>query len=281
MPVKLTIITINYNDKSGLNKTVNSVLSQTFTDFEYIIIDGGSTDGSVDVLKENNGKINYWVSEPDKGIYNAMNKGILQAKGEYLQFLNSGDWLENESMLSKIFDVPKTADILYGNLNEILRDGKINLQVPLIGDRLTLANFNSNTHATIQHPASFIRRSLFDKGLYDEKYKIIADIKFFIDRIILQNCSVEYLPFVVTNFNLEGLSSKPASWAKTIEERARIFTELVPPRILKDYEIYFKVKDSPLLGHIPFLDKTTGLKNLVLRTVGGMLSIYKFIYRKA
>ena len=84
---KFSIITINYNNKEGLRKTIESVVGQSFRDFEYIIIDGGSTDGSIEVIKEYAGKVDYWVSEPDKGIYHAMNKGVLQAHGEYLNFM--------------------------------------------------------------------------------------------------------------------------------------------------------------------------------------------------
>ena len=278
---KLSIITINYNNVGGLQKTMRSVLDQTFKDYEYIIIDGGSTDGSADVILTSSSRLTYWISEPDKGIYNAMNKGILQAKGEYLQFLNSGDWLIDENILSKIFDIPRTAEILYGDLNEILATGEVKRQVPLSVERLTLANFNSNTHATIQHPSSFIKNALFEKGLYDENYKIIADIKFFIERVIMQHCTVEYLPYVITNFNLEGLSSNPVNWSKTIEERARIFAELLPPRILKDYEVLFQVKDSALLKHIPFLEKTNGLNKWVNAGVGFILKIYKVIKKKS
>ena len=279
--MKLSIITVNLNNAAGLKKTIESVAAQTFKEFEYVVIDGGSTDGSIEILKAHADKITYWVSEPDKGIYNAMNKGILQAQGEYLQFLNSGDWLENETILSQVFDIQRSAGILYGNMNEVSPDGKIKLQVPLIGDRLTMANFNTNTHATVQHPASFIRTSLFEKGLYDEQYRIIADIKFFIERIIIQNCTVEYLPFVITNFNLEGLSSNPVNWTKTIDERARIFSELLPPRILKDYEIFFQVKDSALLEHIPLLEKTSSLKNMVNSGVGYVVKIYKLLKGKS
>ena len=111
---KLSIITINLNNAAGLRKTIESVVNQTFTDYEYLIIDGGSTDGSVEVIKEFADKITYWVSEPDKGIYNAMNKGILKARGEYLQFLNSGDWLVDNEVLFRVFSLNHFEDILYG-----------------------------------------------------------------------------------------------------------------------------------------------------------------------
>lgn len=258
-----SIITVNLNNAPGLRKTIESVVSQTFADYEYIIIDGGSTDGSQEVIKEFENRINYWISEPDNGIYNAMNKGILQAKGEYIQFLNSGDWLVDETILSKVFEEPRKADILYGNIYETLPNGMKKMRAPLTGDDLSLANFNSNTHPTIQHPATFIHNSLFKKGLYDENYEIIADIKFFVDKIIIQNCSVEYIPFPIACFNLDGISSNPINWAKTIEERARIFSELIPPRIFKDYELLFQIKDSPLLKYIPLLEKTDRLNRFV------------------
>ena len=95
----ISIITVNFNDKIGLERTLESVFSQNFRNFEYLVIDGGSNDGSKELLEKNSEKINYWVSEPDKGIYNAMNKGISFAKGEYLIFLNSGDHLKNENSL--------------------------------------------------------------------------------------------------------------------------------------------------------------------------------------
>lgn len=103
---KLTIITINLNNKAGLQTTIDSVIAQTYKDFEWIIIDGGSTDGSKELIEKYTNYIKYWVSEPDKGIYNAMNKGIKVAEGEYLQFLNSGDSLFSNSVLSDIFTPP-------------------------------------------------------------------------------------------------------------------------------------------------------------------------------
>ena len=115
MKPNLSIITINRNNAAGLRKTIESVVSQTYTDFDYIIIDGASTDESVDVIKEYADRITYWVSEPDTGIYNAMNKGILKANGEYCLFLNSGDWLYDNDVLNDVFSISPTEDIVYGN----------------------------------------------------------------------------------------------------------------------------------------------------------------------
>lgn len=272
---KLSVITINYNNKEGLQKTIESVINQNFKDFEYIIIDGGSTDGSAELIKMYQDKINYWVSEKDGGIYNAMNKGILKSTGEYLQFLNSGDWLVDETILLKVFEKQVNEDILYGNLNEVFPNGSTKLMVPLSESELTMANFNTNIRPTILHPSSFIKKKLFDDGMYDEKYSIIADIKFFIEMIIIKNCSVNYLPFTITNFNMDGISSNPANWAKTIEERNRIFKEFLPPRIMKDYEVYNEIKDSPLLDYLIIIEKTVGLKKITIYILKLITSVYK------
>jgi len=187
--------------------------------------------------------------------------------------------LVNDTILCEIFEKPRTANILYGNLYEVLPNSNKKLQISLSSENLTLANFNSNTHATIQHPAAFIHKSLFDKGLYDESYKIIADIKFFIDKIIFQNCTVEYIPIAITNFDLSGLSSQSSNWAKTIDERSQIFKDLLPPRILKDYEVFLQIKDSPLLKFIPFLQKTDRLNKMVTQVVGTIIKFYS-LFRK-
>ena len=113
---KISIITINYNDKIGLSKTINSVLNQSWQKFEFIVIDGGSNDGGLEVIEQNKDKIDYWVSEPDKGVYNAMNKGIKVAKGEYLIFMNSGDTFYDDNVLEKIENqLTAEFDIYYGD----------------------------------------------------------------------------------------------------------------------------------------------------------------------
>ena len=114
--MKLSIITVNLNNCDGLQKTIDSVVSQTFKDFEWIVIDGGSTDGSKELIEQYADHFTYWVSEPDKGIYNAMNKGIRVAKGDYLQFLNSGDYLYDRTTLEKCLLPQNNADVIYGNL---------------------------------------------------------------------------------------------------------------------------------------------------------------------
>ncbi|MBT8324244.1 MAG: glycosyltransferase, partial [Winogradskyella sp.] len=119
MNLKLSIITVNFNNAEGLKKTVDSVTAQTWKDFEYIIIDGSSTDGSTEVIKANKNIIDRWVSEPDEGVYQAMNKGISMANGEYLLFLNSGDHFYKDDVLEKFHKELKEQDLIYFNLNVV------------------------------------------------------------------------------------------------------------------------------------------------------------------
>lgn len=273
-----TIITVNLNNADGLGRTMESVYAQDFDDFEYIIIDGLSTDDSLSVieLSKDNPKLTYWVSESDRGLYHAMNKGIVKSNGHYLLFLNSGDVLRDSTVLTQVFsDAGGGEDILYGDLILEYPDGKTKYEESLPENRLTLAGFNTNSRATVQHPAAFIRKSLFDDCLYDENYRIIADIKFFIFQIIVRNSSVKHLPYAVSIFNMDGISSLSANWAKTIQEREHIFAELFSPRILADYAIYFQLKDSELLDSVIFLEQTTGLKKVINRVLTVILAVYK------
>lgn len=273
---KLSIITINRNNKEGLRKTIVSVLNQSFLDLEYIIIDGGSNDGSVELINEYADKITYWVSEPDKGIYNAMNKGILQAKGEYLQFLNSGDWLVDETTLSKVFNIQREADIVYGHLN-CLYESETIVHKALNENQLSLAYFYDDTLA---HPSSFIARRLFNDCLYDESYHIAADKKFFVEQIILRNCTLQQIDEIIVNFNTTGISYNPENHAKLKKENDRIFVQIVPARIAIDYEIFRSSKDSLILAYIPFLNRNKRLEKLIYIIMGSLIGIYKILLQK-
>ena len=112
--MKLSVITVNFNDAQGLERTIKSVISQTFRDYEFIIIDGGSTDSSIDVIKKYEDHINFWVSEPDGGIYQGMNKGLSHAKGDYVNFMNGGDSFHAPDVLETIFSLNTEADIITG-----------------------------------------------------------------------------------------------------------------------------------------------------------------------
>jgi len=215
MKPKLSIITVCYNNRNGLQKTMKSVVCQTFTDYEYIIIDGGSTDGTVELIKNVELKIknvecrmkNFcWVSEKDNGIYDAMNKGIKMAKGEYCYFLNSDDCIAAPNTLEKIFAKlnPET-DIIYGNLAK-QRDDKF-CNVIKFSKNITPYSFYRDKPA-IHHQASFIRRELFEKyGLYSDRARLISDWIFFFETVFLHKVKTQYINRVFAIFLSGGESS--------------------------------------------------------------------------
>lgn len=203
--MKLSIITINLNNASGLRKTIRSVVSQTFSDFEYIIIDGGSTDGSVDVIKEYSDIITYWVSEPDKGIYNAMNKGIVKANGEYCLLLNSGDWLIDKDVVFDFYRYNSKEDVISGNVLLWEKDNTV-LWESVQNDSLSYELF---FYSTLPHQASFLKRGLFrEYGLYNENNFIASDWEFFFKVIVIYNCTYNHFNRVITCFDLTGISSQ-------------------------------------------------------------------------
>ena len=220
--MKFSVITINYNNCVGLRKTIESVVNQTFKDFEYIIIDGGSTDGSVDVIKEYSDRIDYWVSEPDRGIYDAMNKGVDVAKGEYHNFMNSGDTLCNNDTLERVCALLGDCDIVCGNTI-----------MPFRQEPIKEITFNSLYSGTICHQCAFIKGSLMKKYRYDETLKIVADRKFFIQALILENCSYSAIDVDVVNYDINGFSSNNRFLSDY--EHSKVLEELIPERIRQDY----------------------------------------------
>jgi glycosyltransferase involved in cell wall biosynthesis len=184
----ISVITINFNDRVGLERTFESVFNQTFQDFEYIVIDGGSNDGSKELIEENTGKISYWISEPDKGIYNAMNKGISAAKGDYLLFLNSGDILYKNDVLKSCETYLCNEDIISGNLSFVENERNWLGKTP---ETLSFYRFFTDT---LYHPCSFIKKTAFDTfGWYDEEYKICSDWKWFLLAICKKKATYNHI----------------------------------------------------------------------------------------
>lgn len=214
---KLSIITINYNNLDGLKRTVESVVNQTWQEFEYIIIDGGSTDGSAEYIASQSENIDYWVSEPDKGIYNAMNKGIAKATGEYLLFLNSGDHFFNDIILEQNHKFLVEKDLVYFNLNFV---DKPNSRIGKYPEQLSFSHF---MYDTLPHPATFMKSSLFDiVGLFDESLKIVSDWKFFILALFKYNCSYIKVNEILTTYYLDGISSDLTNQKLIFEERQSV-----------------------------------------------------------
>lgn len=227
--MKLTIITINYNNLQGLEKTYHSVVSQTWQDFEWIIIDGGSTDGSKEFLEAHQDKFSYWVSEPDNGIYNAMNKGITHIHGEYVHFLNSGDWLFSNNTYESIF-INNTiyGDIIYSNVALVLKPDYY--YTKKINSTITLSYFWRDN---LNHQNVIVSSSLLSNRPYDEKYKICADYKSYI-QYCLDGRSFQYIDSVIAFFDAYGFGSLSNQIRET-EQRA-IQLELLPSNMLYDYD---------------------------------------------
>lgn len=262
-PIKLSIITVNLNNAAGLSKTLESVAAQTFKNYEHIIIDGGSTDGSVDIIKDYERKYNgvpghlYWVSEPDKGIYNAMNKGIKVASGEYLEFLNSGDYYFSKDSIM-FFKQDLNFDLVFGNDIVEEKDGRrTTIERP---DKITI---NHLLYKTMSHSASFFKNELFVKfGLYNESYKIAADYEFFL-KIFYHGISYLHLNNAITIFEAGGISGNPAYDQLRIIEKEAAIKAILPDFIYADIVAWAEYKRSTEL-----LLKSRILKaSLIIRTV--------------
>lgn len=234
----ISVITINYNNKLGLEKTLLSVFNQINKNFEYIVIDGGSTDGSKEIIESYHKDLDYWVSEPDNGIYHAMNKGIKVATGDFLVFMNSGDVFYNETIIDTIVnELNKTDGIVYGDVllkNEIT--GYQNIQIH--PEKLTFKYFYQQT---ICQQACVIKKSLFDSVFYfNEKYKIVSDWEFLMVAIFINKVSVRKIPFVLAVFDCSGISSN---------ERMRIIASKEREEVLECYFSLFKDDYKRLLSH--------------------------------
>lgn len=222
--MKLSIITINYNNEAGLKKTVQSIVDQTYKDYEYIIIDGGSTDGSVGIIKENESKVDYWISEKDKGIFNAMNKGLAVAKGDYCLFMNSGDYLSSPTILKEV--EPYFAggeDIIYGDVYFEFPDGTI-VAPPHEAD----INLFKLTYTNLPHQGSFIKRNLLvELGGYREDYKIASDWILILQAVVERNASFKKIAPIISYFDKSGISSVTSSGHENIDALHRFYPYLV------------------------------------------------------
>lgn len=249
--MRYSVITINYNNKDGLRHTIKSVLGQNYGDYEYIIIDGGSTDGSVSVINEYADSITYWVSEPDKGIYNAMNKGTNQATGDYLIFMNSGDSFHSPDVLNSIKDYQE--DIICG---KILRG---NSQIPSGHSKDTIT-FIDLMRDALPHQAMFIKKEIMNMYPYDERYKVYADWKFCIEAIIIGNCSFRNIDVIVADYDLGGISAN--SNGRLRQDKDEIIKELFPPRIISDYKRLAPIDDE-LIDQSLLLTQTVKARKVI------------------
>lgn len=268
--MKLSIITICYNDKVGFEKTAQSVVTQISPkDVEWIIVDGASTDGSVEAIqqavedmKSKAPEVNVsWKSEPDRGIYHAMNKGIRQAQGEYLLFMNAGDCLYADDTLQKALPLLKGKDVYVGDVVNDTTEGHQLVEFPrqltpqVILDQIVFK--------LIPHQSSFIRRELFDKnGMYREDLRIASDWYFFYDALVMHGATIETLSLPISLFDMTGISSTDNN---RVNERITSQTSIPCQQVLFNfYRDNVEIVDAV---------NATSIGRILLR-------IYFFIYRK-
>lgn len=239
--MKYSIITVNYNNHEGLRRTIESVIHQTFRDFEFIVIDGGSTDGSVDLLKEYDAKIDYWVSESDGGIYQGMNKGIRKAKGDFLNFMNSGDCFYDEDVLYRV-DAQNNgdADIITGrdyHYSEKRHTSHASIQPP----RVSMLTFFIST---LDHQSSFIRRSLFQDSPYREDYCLVSDWIFFTEKVVSEGKRVQFIPDIICRREEGGISQQQCE--RNRKEINQWLHEYLPKGVYDDYATLAKLDKTSL-----------------------------------
>lgn len=196
--IKITIITVTYNAEKILEETILSVLGQTYNNIEYIIIDGGSTDNTIDIIKKYSDQITYWVSEPDKGIYDAMNKGIRIATGEWINFMNAGDSFYSQRTIEEcahFINHNSDVDILYGNTIVTYKNEKY-LSIP---KEISLLK----KHTVFCHQSSFIKTSLLLQYKFNIKYKILADYNLF-RSLFFNKYQFKYIEQPISNYESEN-----------------------------------------------------------------------------
>ena len=282
--MKLSIITINYNNAEGLKKTLASVAAQTYRDIEHIIVDAASTDGSVDVIRDyesaNRSSVQpltiVWSSQKDKGIYNGMNIGIQRATGDYIQILNSGDLIASLDVTERMMVALDSlnaqrstlnegaAGILYGNMLKSY-DGKTIIHRDTCGgDMYTPESFLYFYKGTLNHDCAYIRRDLFEKyGLYNEQMKICSDWEWYVRAIVLGGEKPVYTNIDVTIFDMNGVSESRGKNADVIKRERREYLEkILPPAVLRDYDMYAfpitqyqRLKKYHLWGIVYFMER--------------------------
>jgi glycosyltransferase involved in cell wall biosynthesis len=232
--MKLSIVTVCKNDADNLERTIISIINQSFKDYELIIIDGASNDNTFDVINKYKSYVSKFVSEPDSGIFNAQNKGVRYSEGDYICFLNAGDYFTNSEILKNVFENEPAAEIIYGDINYKFNNGLIYRKKSF--KKLTGLKFLIES---LPHPSCFFKRTLFEKvGQMDENFRMTADYEFFMRAILKYKCQTQYIPIPVAVFNLEGLSSKHEHSQQAKTERKKIQEKYIVLKTLRMFRLF-------------------------------------------
>ena len=253
---KVSIITVVYNGIAHLEQTIQSVLYQNYDNIEYIIIDGGSTDGTVELIKQYEGSISYWVSEPDAGIYDAMNKGIAKATGEIVGLINADDWYTKDAIIKVVDTFEKTeAKVVHGSMHIIKEDGERFVKVAF----KDISNLKKGM--LLNHPTVFSKRELYEKyGMFNTTYRIVADWEMMM-RWFLKDVHFVASSEILASFRMGGVSSEHLK--KSFEEKHRVRREHGVYKNIDWYYMYDKVKSilpaEKLLNISLYRQKKVGL----------------------
>ena len=232
---KVSVITVVYNGIAHLEQTIRSVINQTYENIEYIIIDGGSTDGTVELLEKYDEYIDYWVSEKDSGIYDAMNKGISKATGEIVGLINADDWYEKDAVANVVENfINSNSDVVHGSMRIIKESGDSFVKKV----ETDLSTFSKGM--LLNHPTVFVKRTLYERyGYFNTNYKIVADWELML-RWWLQGISFVGVNATLANFRMGGASS--AHLKKSLEEKHCVREENALIQVIDWYYLYDRVK---------------------------------------
>jgi len=249
---KISIITVCRNEVEGIRRTLESVKNQRYRNFEHIVIDGGSSDGTKEIIDEFAHSLAHFTSELDNGIYAAQNKGIEAATGDYVLFINGGDAIHDENVLQDVFSTKREADIIYGNLLIEEQDGSETL-----GRTPPEITLDFLLRGTLWHPVTFIKKTLFaELGFYNEQLKIVADYEFFIRALMLQGASSEHVERVISKFDTSGIGSDPDMLDLHMKERLEVQEKNFSQPILKMFEELerYRLHNDHLAKQIELMD---------------------------
>ena len=258
----ISVITICYNEVANIKETLDSIVGQTYHDLELIVVDGGSTDGTKDIIASYEEHIAWWCSEPDNGIYNAMNKGVTHATGEYVIFMNGGDCFHDHKVLERVAEVAE-ADILEGHTvkkgTELRRDLSYDdMAKKLLADGIC-------------HQSAFIRTSLLRTHPYNERYRIAADWRFWLQTLLCEGEGVshQYLGFIVSAIDVNGLTF--SNMKQNMQERRAILQELLPTTSLsgltKVLTEYHDMMHDPVIDYALFLSSNSPTGYNIVRKI--------------
>lgn len=244
--VLVSVVTVCLNERRGLERTIESVRAQTFTAWELLVVDGGSQDGSLEVLERHRDVVAWSTSGRDGGVYDAQNRGARQARGEWLSFLNAGDAFASPDALERALARADGADVLYGDVIWEKPTGERLLSPQ--PEHLSLAFF---MRTALPHQATLVRRGVFERhGPFDTSFRIAADHAFFLNAIVVNGAAARHVPAPLAIQASGGLSTRDASFQTLRLERHRITQEVLTPTLRADWDAQLRAERGPVAYHV-------------------------------